>query len=63
MEGTYICKKRIVKDGVLVCFEGQKMTMDEARSLGLVAAPKKPAAKKATGQKPGNPAATEGEAE
>lgn len=36
MEGTYTADKRVIKDGVLMCFEGQEMTMAEAERLGLV---------------------------
>lgn len=62
MEGTYTCKKRVIKNGVLVCFEGQKMTMAEAQRLGLVV-PKKGAAKNPAPSKPAEKKANEGEAE
>lgn len=48
MEGTYTAKERVIKDGVLVCFEGQEMTMAEAERLGLVSQ-KKATAKQTTG--------------
>lgn len=36
MEGTYTSKKRVERDGYLVAFEGERMTMDEAVRRGLV---------------------------
>lgn len=49
----FTCDKRVVRDGRLVCFEGQVMSADEAEALGLTgaqvcpdaaAAPKEPTA-------------------
>ncbi len=36
MEGTYTSEERVERDGYLVAFEGERMTMDEAVSRGLV---------------------------
>lgn len=35
-EGTYICPERVERDGYLVAFEGEVMSMDEAVKRGLV---------------------------
>lgn len=45
MEGTYTQPVRVERDGRLVAFAGEVMTMDEAVSRGLVK-PEKPAAKR-----------------
>lgn len=47
MTGTYTSPKRVERDGRLVAFEGEVMTMDEAVQRGLVKAakPKKAPAK------------------
>ncbi len=47
MTGSYTSPKRVERDGVLVAFEGEAMTMDEAVSRGLVKGekPKKATAK------------------
>lgn len=37
-EGTYICPERVERDGWLVAFAGEEMTMDEAVKRGLVKA-------------------------
>lgn len=52
--GTYKSAKRVERNGRLVAFEGEEMTMDEAIQRGLVKEPKpKASAKgKAEGQKP-----------
>lgn len=34
--GMYICHERVERDGYLVAFAGEKMTMDEAARRGLV---------------------------
>ncbi|MBQ9003931.1 MAG: hypothetical protein IJ087_18970 [Eggerthellaceae bacterium] len=34
--GIYTAEKRVVRDGKLVCFAGEKMTLDEAARRGLV---------------------------
>lgn len=34
--GTYTCPRRVERDGYLVAFEGEVMTMDEAVKRGLV---------------------------
>ena len=34
--GTYTCPERVVRDGILVAFAGEVMTMDEAAARGLV---------------------------
>lgn len=39
----FTCDKRVVRDGRLVCFEGQRMSIDKAEALGLVGAPASPA--------------------
>lgn len=45
--GTYICPKRVERDGYLVAFEGEVMTMDEAVKRGLVSdEPEEPKGKK-----------------
>ena len=46
--GTYTSPKRVERDGRLVAFEGETMTMDEAIFRGLVkeAKPKAPAKEK-----------------
>lgn len=44
--GTYTSPKRVERDGYLVAFEGEEMTMAEAHRRGLVK-PEKPAEKKA----------------
>lgn len=36
MTGTYTSPKRVERDGRLVAFEGEVMTMDEAVTRGLV---------------------------
>lgn len=36
MTGTYTSPKRVERDGRLVAFEGEVMTMDEAVQRGLV---------------------------
>lgn len=36
MNGTYVSKKRVERDGYLIAFEGEQMTMDEAVKRGLV---------------------------
>lgn len=38
----FTCDKRVVRGGVLVCFEGQVMSVDEAEALGLAGAPASP---------------------
>lgn len=38
----FTCDKRVVRDGRLVCFEGQTMSVDEAEALGLTGAPASP---------------------
>ena len=43
-EGTYICPERVERDGYLVAFEGERMSMDEAVERGLV--PREPAKQK-----------------
>lgn len=55
----FICDKRVVRDGVLVCFEGQVMSNDEAEPLGLTGAPASPEAAAA----PKEPTAAEIKAE
>lgn len=53
-DGIWTCPERIERDGVLVAFEGERMTMAEAERRGLLekAEPaKKPAAKKAPAKK------------
>ena len=35
-EGTYTCPERVERDGWLVAFEGEVMSMDEAVKRGLV---------------------------
>ena len=37
MNGTYTCTERVVRDGVLVAFAGEVMTMAEAARRGLLA--------------------------
>lgn len=34
--GMYTAPARVVRDGVLVCFAGERMTVDDARRRGLV---------------------------
>lgn len=50
MNGMFVCPKRVERNGYLVAFEGEVMTMDEAANRGLVqnaAEPeKKPRARK-----------------
>lgn len=36
MEGTYTCPARVERDGVLVAFEGEVMTAQEASERGLL---------------------------
>ncbi|MBQ9041581.1 MAG: hypothetical protein IJ111_02070 [Eggerthellaceae bacterium] len=36
MNGMYTCPERIERDGFLIAFEGQVMSMDEAVTLGLI---------------------------
>lgn len=55
----FTCDKRVVRDGRLVCFEGQVMSADEAESLGLTGAPASPDAAAA----PKEPTAAEIKAE
>lgn len=35
-EGTYTCTERVERDGYLVAFEGEVMSMDEAARRGLI---------------------------
>jgi len=42
-ENTYICPERVERDGWLVAFEGERMSMDEAVRRGLVPAAPEPA--------------------
>lgn len=42
MAGTFTCSERIVRDGVLVAYEGQVMTAAEAEALGLAKAAEEP---------------------
>lgn len=45
--GTYICPERVERDGYLVAFEGEVMTMDEAVKRALVSdEPEEPKGKK-----------------
>lgn len=41
----YTSKKRVIRDGYLIAFEGEVMTDDEAVARGLVETEKKPKAK------------------
>lgn len=52
--GTYTSPKRVERNGRLVAFEGEEMTMDEAVQRGLAKEPKPkaPAKGKAEAQKP-----------
>lgn len=34
--GMYVAEKRVERDGVLICFQGERMTMAEARRRGLL---------------------------
>lgn len=52
--GIYTAPARVVRDGLLVCFEGEKMTMDEAQRRGLEPEAKPPA--KAEEPAPAEPA-------
>lgn len=38
MAGVYTAEERVVRDGVLIAFEGEVMTNEEAEERGLVAA-------------------------
>lgn len=49
--GTYTSPKRVERDGRLVAFKGEAMTMDEAVSRGLVKPAEKAPGKK-TAEKP-----------
>lgn len=42
-EGTYTCPERVERDGYLVAYEGEEMSMDEAARRGLLPEPEKPA--------------------
>lgn len=55
-DGIYTCTERVERDGVLVAFEGERMTMDEAERRGLLdeKPAKKPAAKRAAKAKKGD---------
>lgn len=55
----FTCDKRVVRDGRLVCFEGQVMSNEEAEALGLAGAPASPEAPAA----PKEPTAAEIKAE
>lgn len=47
--GTYICPELVERDGYLVAFAGERMTMDEAARRGLATAePEPPAPKRRT---------------
>ena len=37
--GMYTAPERVVRDGVLVCFAGERMTMEDARRRGLLEEP------------------------
>ncbi len=54
-EGTYTSPERVERDGRLVAFEGEVMTMDEAVSRGLVKEAKPKAPAKGNAQKPEAP--------
>lgn len=51
MTGTYTSEKRVERDGRLVAFEGEVMTMAEAVERGLVE--QKPKAKRGKASKEG----------
>ena len=34
--GMYTAPRRVTRDGVLVCFEGERMTRDDAERRGLL---------------------------
>ncbi|WP_225748997.1 MULTISPECIES: hypothetical protein [unclassified Paraeggerthella] len=38
MAGVYTAEERVVRDGVLIAFEGEVMTNEEAEARGLIAA-------------------------
>lgn len=51
-DGIYTSPERVERDGFLVAYEGERMTMVEAERRGLLEKPaKKPAAKKAPAKK------------
>ena len=52
MTGTYTSPKRVERDGRLVAFEGEVMTMDEAASRGLVKEAKAPRKRTAKAREP-----------
>lgn len=59
MAGNYTSPERVERDGRLIAFEGEEMTMDEAVERGLVTADKpkakrtaKPKAKEAEEKQP-----------
>lgn len=57
MEGTYTSPERVVRDGRLVAFEGEVMTMQEAQERGLLDdKPKKAPTKKGPKEKTGEDA-------
>lgn len=62
MAGTYISPERVERDGRLVAFEGEVMTMDEAVARGLVK-PEKTAGKRTGRSKKEEPPAEEALAE
>lgn len=47
-EGTYTSPERVERDGWLVAFEGEEMTMDEAVKRGLVPTEPEPKPKRRT---------------
>lgn len=52
MTGTYTSPKRVERDGRLVAFKGEEMTMDEAVERGLVKEAKAPRKRTAKATEP-----------
>ena len=50
-DGIYTSPERVERDGFLVAYEGERMTMDEAEKRGLLEKPAKKASAKKTAKK------------
>lgn len=52
MAGLYTCPERVERDGYLVAYEGERMSMAEAERRGLLEKPAEEPAKKPAAKKP-----------
>lgn len=42
MAEIFVCPERVERDGVLIAFEGERMSEEEAARRGILPKPKKP---------------------